>query len=148
VPVNGKGNLINAIALARGLEIPYFAVFDGDMNLNNNENIDRNKTIFAVMGYTGPSSDGVLASHLVGNAFCVWKDSLQSAILEKVPAWENDRSAVCADFGWTVDRLKKNAMVMEATLERAFKGGAIEPLELLCGEVTKKFGREQALTIV
>jgi len=148
VPVSGKGNLINAISLARGLEIPYFTVFDGDMNLNSNESIAQNKTIFSVMEYKGAGNDGVLTSQLVGESFCVWKDSLQVAISEKVPAWETERTAVCAEFGWTVERLKKNAMVMEATLERAFKRGAIEPLELVCEAIAKKFGREPALSIV
>lgn len=141
VPVSGKGNLINAIALARSLEIPYFAVFDGDANLNKSDNVEQNRTIFSVMGYAGVGSDGALAGHLFQSNFCVWKDSLQAAVCESFPSWDTERAAVCNEFGWTVDRLRKNAMVMEATLDRAFKVGTIANLETLCGAIVQRFAK-------
>ncbi len=146
VPVSGKGNLINAISLARGLEIPYFAVFDGDMNLNKVENVEQNKTIFAVIGYDGVGSDGALDDHLFEGSFCVWKNSLQAAVIESCPTWETERAAVSHEFGWTVDRLRKNAMVMEATLDRAFKAGQIEPLEKLCTSISSRFEKAPGIS--
>lgn len=145
VPVSGKGNLINAVSLARGLEIPYYAVFDADMNLNKVANVEQNKTIFSVMDYEGDGSDGSLGKHLFQESFCVWKDSLQSAIIEACPNWEAERTAVCAEFGWTVDRLRKNAMVMEATLDRAFKNGPIGLLDTLCAAISKRFMKEPVI---
>jgi predicted ATP-dependent endonuclease of OLD family len=139
VPVSGKGNLINAISLARGMEIPYFAVFDADMNLKEPANIKLNKTIFSVIGYNGDGSDGSLQNHLFQDSFCVWKESLQAAICESVPGWEADREAVCSEFGWTVDRLRKNPMVMEATLDRAYKVGKVPHLDELSALIVKRF---------
>lgn len=139
VPVSGKGNLINAISLARGLEIPYFAIFDADMNLNKQDNVNLNKTILAVMGYDGIGSDGVVDSHMFNDSFCIWKNSLQDAICENVPEWETERAKVCAEFGWTADRLGKNPMVVEALVERALKNGKIEYLEKLAALIAKRF---------
>jgi putative ATP-dependent endonuclease of OLD family len=139
VPVSGKGNLINALSIARGMEIPYFAIFDGDMDGAKADSVALNKAIFSVIGYDGPGSDGLLTEHLFSDSFCVWKDSFQKAICENVPNWMIDRANVCVEFGWTTDRLGKNPMVMEATLERVFKSGKIDHLEALAALITKRF---------
>lgn len=139
VPVSGKGNMINALSMARGLEIPFFAIFDGDMNSSKKGNVDLNKSIFAIMGYEGIGSNGSIDHHLFEESFCVWKDSLQKAICEDVKDWEDERAIVCAEFGWTADRLAKNPMVVEALLDRVFKKGSIKNLEGLAERIVKRF---------
>ena len=106
--------MINALSLARGLEIPYFAVFDADMNLNDENNIALNKNIFAVMEYDGVGKDGSVADTILGENLCVWKECLQTSICEDISGWEAEKAGVCAEFGWTIDRLRKNPMVLEA----------------------------------
>ena len=77
VPTSGKGNLINALSIARGFEIPFYAVFDGDMDLVGEKlsnNIKLNRDILTIMEYRGPNKDGSIDKHLWGKNFCVWKE--------------------------------------------------------------------------
>ncbi|HWK97143.1 MAG TPA: AAA family ATPase [Pseudolabrys sp.] len=148
VPTNGKGNMMNALSLARGLEIPYFAVFDADMNLNDPNNVALNKNIFAVMGYEGVGHDGVVADTVLGPNLCVWKECLQTSICAEVGGWEGQKAVVCGEFGWTIDRLRKNPMVLEATLDAVFKEGKIAALENLCSALVAKTATVPAVKIL
>lgn len=109
------------------------------MNVGKPENIEQNKTIFAVMEYAGIGSDGSLNDHLFGDYFCTWKDSIQDAILENLPGWDDEKTKVCSEFGWTTERLRKNPMVIEATLERIYQKSKIAHLERLCSAIVKRF---------
>jgi predicted ATP-dependent endonuclease of OLD family len=146
VPMNGKGNLINALAIVRGFQIPFFAVFDGDMNLQRPEDIQRNtklnKDIFSLLKFDGPERGGTFDGHVWGGNFCVWKDSLQAAF-DDLKEWEEEKQKVCEDFGWTIDRLRKNPMVLEAALERIYKEQPIPHLEKLCSAIFANFGLRQ-----
>jgi putative ATP-dependent endonuclease of OLD family len=144
VPTNGKGNMMNALSLARGLEIPYFAVFDADMNLDDANNIALNKNIFAVMGYDGSEKDGSVKGTIFGDNLCVWKECFQSSICEDITGWELEKAGICAEFGWTINRLRKNPMVLEATLDRTYKKGKIPALEKLCAAIADKFAKPPA----
>jgi putative ATP-dependent endonuclease of OLD family len=141
VLTNGKGNMMNALSVARGLEIPYFAVFDADMNRNSTDNASLNKNILAVMAYDGAGKDGSITAHVFGDNLCIWKDCLQSAISDDVAGWEVEKAKVCGEFGWTIDRLRKNRMVLEATLDRTFKKQKISALETLCSAIAEKFAK-------
>lgn len=150
VPANGKGNLINALSMARGFEIPFFAVFDGDMNLTKseekNKNIKLNKNIFSVIGYNGEGKDGSFENDLTADNFCAWKNCIQSAFTaEMLVRWEEEKRKVCEEFGWTIDRLRKNAMVLEATLTRVYPSGPIPHLEKLCDAIIAKFAHAKPI---
>lgn len=68
VPISGKGNFINALSIARGFQIPFFAVFDGDMNQLEKEkrekNLKLNREIFAVLEHKPANEDGSLTEDL------------------------------------------------------------------------------------
>lgn len=141
VPTSGKGNLINAISIARGFEIPIFAVFDGDMNLEAKSlpgAIKLNREILSLLGFDGEGKDGSISDHLWGPNFCIWKDSIQSSIGEKA-AWQAEIVQLAEDFGWTIARLHKNAMMLEAALERMHKKSPIPQLEKLCSTILARF---------
>jgi putative ATP-dependent endonuclease of the OLD family len=140
VPTNGKGNMLNAIAIANGFEIPFFAIFDGDMNPGKSEDIKLNKDILAIIKYEGVAQDGSVSGNVFEDKFCIWKDCLQATMTEFVDEWDAQKEIVCHEFGWTVDRLQKNPMVLEATLERVYKGKPIAHLDKLCSALFKRFG--------
>ncbi len=108
------------------------------------ENITLNRTIFSVMAYAGVGEKGVIDDHVFQDRLCVWRECLQSAICENVTDWEAEKAKVCVEFGWTIDRLRKNPMVLEATLDRVYKKAPIAHLEKLCSAIAKKFGTSVA----
>ncbi len=147
VPVSGKGNLINALAIARGFQIPFFAVFDGDMDTENGEgkdaNIRLNKDILALLEHDGEGSNGEIEKTILGKNFCVWRDSIQTAFAD-VSNWHSARSETAAQFGWKASRLKKNAMVLEAAIERMHSSAPIVHLEELCSQILTCLGSQIA----
>lgn len=118
------------------------------MNLNDANNIALNKNIFAVMGYSGVGKDGSITETLLSNNLCVWKDCLQTSICGDINDWEAQKAVVCAEFGWTIERLRKNPMVLEATLDRVYKKGKIEVLEKLCSAIVAKVSKVPAVTLL
>ena len=140
VPTSGKGNLINALSIARGFEIPYFVVFDGDMDLPEKDlpaSKKLNRDIFAIIE-VGKELDGTLKDTFWSDRCCAWKDSIQKSF-DDLDAWQAEKIKVAAEFGWTIDRLHKNSMVLEAALEAKYKSGKIDHLEKLCDAILKAF---------
>jgi putative ATP-dependent endonuclease of OLD family len=141
VPVSGKGNFINALSIARGFEIPFFAVFDGDMNADGDAkdaNIKLNKDILAILEFDSTGKDGTIVEDMMTENFCVWKNSIQGSF-EDGEAWRTEKVAVANEFGWKLDRLKKNVMVLEAALERLHKEKPVSHLEQLCSKIIEHF---------
>lgn len=141
VPVSGKGNFINALAIARGFEIPFFAVFDGDMNIEDDSkdnNIKLNRDILAILNCQLGGKDGIISDTLWGENFCVWKNSIQTSF-EDPQSWNAAKTSVALEFGWKSDRLKKNAMVLEAALEGLYKTTLISHLDKLCSQILTHF---------
>ncbi|CEG06919.1 putative ATPase [Afipia felis] len=139
VPTSGKGNLINAISIARGFEIPFYVVFDGDMNCNANElekNVTLNKTLLSLIGES--PADGNIQASVARKNFCVWKNSIQEEF-EDLAAWQTARNEVAESFGWKVERLKKNAMFLEASLEHYLKKSKAPHLEEIAQTITSYF---------
>jgi putative ATP-dependent endonuclease of the OLD family len=141
VPTNGKGNMINALSIALGFKISFFAIFDGDMDdeREKEQAIKLNRIIMTILDYHGPQKNGSLDGHVIHENFCVWKSCFQDVVAQSVAKWSDHKGAVCREFGWTMDRLQKNAMVLEATLERVYGGEPIACLENLCEAIIKKF---------
>jgi hypothetical protein len=46
---------------------------------------------------------------------------------------------VAAEFGWTIDRLQKNSMVLEAALDAIYKDGKIDHMEKLSDAILAAF---------
>lgn len=150
IPTNGKGNLINALSMARGFEIPFFAVFDGDMNLSETKektkNLKLNKNIMAIIDYKGDGNEGTFDSDIIADNFCAWKNCIQTAFSsELIKRWEEEKRKVCEEFGWTIERLRKNAMVLEATLTRIYDNKPIPHLDKLCDAVIAKFSHAKSM---
>lgn len=145
VPVSGKGNFINAISIARGFQIPFFAVFDGDMQQPNqekrNSNLKLNREIFAILETKSVNEDGSLDEDVFGDNFTVWTNSIQDSFADK-DVWETERLSVIHEFGWTADRLKKNPMVMEAALDRFHAKSKAVHLDTLCTTILKYFSND------
>ena len=118
---NGKGGLVNMIAMSRGFDTPYFVVFDADTNCkkeDEKENRKRNSKISMLMELNikdaeWPSGD------IFNDRVIIWKDNIQASIANEYSAWYDDVKGLCTAFGWEYDRLKKNPVVLLSALEAA-----------------------------
>ena len=140
VPTSGKGNFINALSIAQGFKIPYFVVFDGDMDLPEKDlpgSIKINRDILAIID-VGAKYKGSIPDTLWLNRCCIWKNSIQKS-LSKAEEWHTEKVKVAAEFGWTIDRLQKNSMVLEAALDAIYKDGKIDHMEKLSDAILAAF---------
>ena len=147
VPVSGKGNFINALAIARGFQIPFFAVLDGDMSINDasrENNIKLNRDILAILDHQTEGHEGTITETLWGTNFCVWKDSIQSSF-DDMQSWSEAKTSIASEFGWKSERLKKNAMVLEAALDSLYLRCSIPHLDELCARILRNFKVEIAI---
>lgn len=145
IPVNGKGNLINAISIARGFQIPYYAIFDGDMSCapkDMKKNVEINQTLLSLLT-AKHDQDGTIGSTVFGEHFCVWKNSIQDEIDDAV-AWQEAKAKTAEELGWSLDRLKKNAILLEASLDRYAKQASAKQYETLCGKIVAFFEKPES----
>ena len=63
-------------------------------------------------------------------------------------AWNAEKIKLAHEFGWTVDRLQKNAMILEAALESTYKKSPIRILEKLCTVILGAFGPRNPAIVV
>lgn len=138
VPINGKGNFVNALSIARGFQIPYYAIFDGDMDTSDNKavNIELNRCILSILGVAGATGD--IAVDTIEQNYCAWRNCIQSSFEQGI--WEAEKVALAAEFGWQLKRLRKNPILLEGALERLMaKKPSVPHLESLSKMLLSRF---------
>lgn len=141
VPVNGKGNLARPLAIAQGLTIPVFTVFDADGDELKQEKRDMhskdNKTLLTLLG--ADTSEPFPKDTLWGNEYVVWPDKIGKVFEREIPQeklemYTNKANVVYGNPGG----LQKNGLYIGAKLHLVFKDG-IRPasLDKLCDSILK-----------
>lgn len=122
------------IALARGFNIDVFAVFDLDMNQAPDHQLNYDLTRYAEdVGDTIPSPP---VAEFAGNYFFGWHHNIQIALANEVPAWSEIKTAVANDWGWTVERMDKDPMLLAECVKRIFDaGGDLPPLQRVVAQL-------------
>jgi len=125
VAVNGKSNLINMIALARGFETSYFLVFDADTGCKPDA-VEASKALNKkIANLAGLDETSIVwpESDFFSDRAVVWSDNVQQSIFKEYDKWLDDVKAVCLEFGWNYDKLKKNPAVLSHALHNALVKG-------------------------
>jgi len=96
IPVNGKHNIIQPLAIAAELNIPVFTVFDAD---GDTERLDRRakheRDNRAIISLLGAEHDLFPLSDVIGNNHAIWSTNLGDCVKK--------------DFGENYDRLAESA---------------------------------------
>lgn len=82
VPVGGKSSMVQAATICKELDIPYFAVFDRDLDPNlpdKGEDIDCAR-LRNILGVSVP--DSISPSHEFGTRYAAWHRDIQNAVVE------------------------------------------------------------------
>lgn len=120
VRVDGKQNLINAISIAKGFNIPHFVVFDADTDKvkEAKKNAQLHSTIFSLLDEDikdlNPENTLWLSNAVV------WPTSLTEILKSQLPNWEDEQTKTANNFGGDSKRLRKNPIALEATLTRCW----------------------------
>jgi putative ATP-dependent endonuclease of OLD family len=134
VPVGGKGHLPQALAIAQGLEIPVFTIFDADGHDEKHKDLHKrdNERLLGLLALD--QSKPFPSAILWGKRYAIWPKTMSDAIdseipAEKLAAFENKANAIHGDAG----SLQKNGLQIGSKLQLVFDEG-IRPqaLEKLC----------------
>jgi len=128
IAVGGKTRLPMLISLARGFNIDVFAVFDLDMNQAPDNQLNYDITRYAAdVGDVIPSPP---TAEFAGQNFFGWHHNIQAALANEVAAWTETKTAVATDWGWTVDRMDKDPMLLAECVCRILTtGDTLPPLQ-------------------
>jgi len=137
VPTNGKSNMAYPLAIAKGLGLPVFTIFDADAHEdapNKREQHEKdNATLLKLLGNTVtlpiPEVDTWFTDHVV------WKTNIGEAIARDIGEgdWIAIKTKVRADHDFNVKNLNKNTIFIGYAVAEAWEQGKKSAsLEKLC----------------
>jgi predicted ATP-dependent endonuclease of OLD family len=134
VPVNGKSYLARPLALAQGLGIPVYTVFDADGNDSDHQAMHKkdNEVLLNLLG--GDAKQPFPANTVWDKRYTLWPHNIGETIKAEIPsdklkAYEEKANLKYGNAGG----LKKNSLQIGEKLQLAFQDGIRPPsLERLC----------------
>jgi predicted ATP-dependent endonuclease of OLD family len=143
IVASGKPNLSRPLAIARGLGIPAFAVFDADNGDQADANKQNNRCLFELCGINDADllpKDIVWRQNLIA-----WPNTIKHTICADVgeDKWNATDSVVRAKFGYEGIN-QKNQMVIAAILQELWNQGIKSGVLTRACEVVLEFARKAA----
>jgi hypothetical protein len=139
----GKPNLSRPLAIARGLGIPAFAVFDGDNGDQADANKRNNRCLFELCGIS--NVDPIPKDIVWGQNLIAWPNTIKHTISADVgeTKWNAADAVVRAKFGYE-GITQKNQLVIAAILEELWGNGIKSGVLTKACELVLKFARKAA----
>jgi hypothetical protein len=127
VPVNGKSELIQPLAIAKGMGIPTYIIFDSDADKpdRNGSRIKHEKDNMALLALLGQAGENPMPpATLWGNGFVMWHSDIGSTVKDEIGEadWGTYSAEADQQYG-QAGGLRKNVLHVAATLEEAWKAG-------------------------
>ena len=134
VAVGGKQKMHSVIALARGFSIDVFCVCDFDLNQTKDK--QKNDDIIRYAADVNDVIPEPVVSEFRGSRFFGWHSTIQHSLKEEVPSWGSIMSAIALEWGWTLDRMDKDPMLLAEAVSRAIDAdGELPPLQRVCEKI-------------
>jgi putative ATP-dependent endonuclease of the OLD family len=140
VPVNGKSELIQPLAIAKRMGIPTFVVFDSDADKPDHsgsraKHEKDNKALLTLLGNAGENP--MPPATVWGGGFVMWHSDIGSTVKSEIGEadWAIYSAESDKQYGHA-GGLQKNVLHIAATLEQAWKAGKRSAcLERVCKEI-------------
>jgi putative ATP-dependent endonuclease of OLD family len=140
VPVNGKSELIQPLAIAKGMGIPTYIIFDSDADKpdRNGSRVKHerdNKALLTLLGRIGENP--MPPTTLWGSGFVMWRSDIGSTVKDEIGEtdWATYSTEADKEYG-QAGGLQKNVLHIAATLEQAWNAGKRSAsLDRLCMEI-------------
>lgn len=139
----GKPNLSRPLAIARGLGIPAFAVFDGDNGDQADANKRNNRCLFELCSIS--DVDSIPKDIVWGQNLIAWPNTIKHTISADVgeDKWNAADAVVRAKFGYE-GITQKNQLVIAAILEELWGNGIKSGVLTKACEHVLNFARKAA----
>ena len=137
----GKTNLSRPLAIAEGLGIPAYVVFDADCDnandSNKNKHVTDNKCILNLCNlHTNPLPD----ANFFSEKLVMWRTRIQNEVITEIgdEKWKNAELKARQDHALSDGVRRKNPLLISATLENLWNEGTKSSLlEKLCDGLLK-----------
>ena len=137
VPTNGKSNMAYPLAIAKGLRLPVFTVFDADADETNPAKMKAhekdNRVLLRLLAdadtHPIPDTDSWFADHVI------WRTNIGDVVAQEIGErdWSTIRDKVRVDHDFNMKGLNKNTMFIgHAVAAAAEQGKKSASLERLC----------------
>lgn len=140
VPVNGKSEIIQPLAIAKRMGIPTYVVFDSDADKpdHSGSRIKHEKDNKALLALLDSGTENPLpTATLWGSGFVMWHSDIGSTVKGEIGEadWAVYSAEADKQYGHA-GGLQKNVLHIAAALERAWKAGKhSSSLERVCTEL-------------
>jgi predicted ATP-dependent endonuclease of OLD family len=143
IVASGKSNLSRPLAIARGLDIPAFAIFDGDNGDQADDNKRNNRCLFELCGIS--DADPLPKEIVWGQNLIAWPNTIRHTISADVGEgkWNAADAVVRAKFGYEGIK-QKNQLVIAAILEELWSNGIKSGVLTEACEALLEFARKVA----
>ncbi len=118
VVCEGKTNMSRPLAIANGLKLPAFVVFDGDCDRENLEEQCRDNG--CLLSLTGENSDPIVKAPYFGNRTVMWHSRIFDDICLEIgeEAWNTAEEEARNTYMLQAGVKRKNPVLITATLEK------------------------------
>lgn len=142
ITCGGKTNMSRPAAIAKGLSLPFFCVFDGDANRCDSKEArtQHERDNGCLMNLCAHAAAPIPEETIWGENVVVWQDQIMSAVVGEVgePAWLEAENAARAKHGLIDGVRRKNPLLIAATLEELHASGTTSgTLEQLCESILR-----------
>jgi hypothetical protein len=143
VPVNGKNNLIQPIAICQALSLPFFVLFDADgQERDAQENAKHEKVNRAILNLCSwASADSFPGTTFWGDNVAVWPTEIAEVVVSEIgkDSWQGLQTKVRTDYQIDAPGMNKNCLFIAYTLTDAWNQGLKSPsLEHLCEAILRR----------
>ena len=125
VVTDGKNPMSRPVAIASLLELPAFALVDGDMQNERNQEANRrdNGCILRLMGHDGV--DPLLSDDFFAENLVMWRETIGRAVMDEIgrEIWNTAESEARTENGLRDHVSQKHPLLVTATLEILHKQG-------------------------
>lgn len=130
VVCNGKTNMSRPLVIAEGLELPTFAVFDGDCDQTDQQKIaEQRRDNGCLLNLLGSEEDPIQGVTLVRDRFVMWRTRILDETRAEIGAEQWDAAEADARETYKLETgvRRKNPVLISATLERLLESGTDFP---------------------
>ncbi|NQT63965.1 MAG: AAA family ATPase [Candidatus Marinimicrobia bacterium] len=142
VVCDGKTNMSRPLAIAKGLGLPTFTVFDGDCDRKDslNNQIRDNQCLLNLLS---SSLEPIQETNILENNFVMWKTRIMDEIIQETgdANWDTHEKAARNKFILNNGVRRKNPLVVTATVEMLLAEGFSMTLLKLASKQLMKYAR-------
>lgn len=138
VVAEGKRNLSRPLAIARGLDLPTFVVFDGDGN-NSSERVAHERDNACILRLCDHGSTPAWPdTTFFGDNLVMWATTIGQEVMSDfgTDTWDEVEKCVRSEHGLTIGIRRKNSTLIAGTVEALWNQGfRSEMLEKACSQL-------------